>query len=522
MSEAPAFTAVDDSVLEPRAPTENAGAVSVAQRKAGWTRLESLKWLCSFPAVLGALLVGRLFYEMRNFVADPDLWWHVRVGSDILKTHHWPTVDSYSFTAAGTPWIAYEWLGEVALAGVAKMGGLFAMAAFRFFLAAVVLLALYYLGTLRSRNCKAGFIPAALLCSLVLLSFTLRPQMFGYLFLVITLIVLEKFRQGVAWPLWLLPPMFLLWVNTHGSFIVGIAVVAIYLLSGLWAFQLGDVEAVEWTRKQRFQLELALLLCIAVLSITPYGVQLALYPFDMMFRQPLNISWITEWNVMPFDQVGGKLFLGTVAVAVAAQVLFRFRWRLEEMLLVFAGTLMACLHVRMLLIFIPFFVPVFATMAARWLPPYDRAKEHYVLNVVLISSLTAAIIYYWPSRASIEKSVNANFPVSAVAYVDSHGVPTPMLANYGFGGFLLSTGHPVFIDGRGDLYERAGVLSDFITLTQLKPGAFKVFDKYGVRSCLLLAQEPLSVVLGNSPAWRKVYTDDTAAVFVRVESGVKQ
>src|SRR2546430_1880742 len=98
------------------------------------------------------------------------------------------------------------------------------------------------------------------------------------LFLVLTLLVMEKFRQGVSWPLWMLPFMFLAWVNTHGSFIIGIGVVALYLLAGLFSFQSGSVEAVAWTRKQRLHLETALLFCLVVLPITPYGTQLAVYP----------------------------------------------------------------------------------------------------------------------------------------------------------------------------------------------------------------------------------------------------
>lgn len=477
--------------------------------------LESAKWLVSFPAMLATALVGRLFYEARNFVTDPDVWWHVRVGGDILKTHHWPVLDTYSFTAAGTPWIAYEWLGEVALAFVAKMGGVFALGAFRFFLAAIVLLALYYYGTLRSGNCKAGFVPAGLLCSLVLLSFTLRPQMFGYLFLVILLIVLEWFRKGVAWPLWTLPFLFLAWVNTHGSFIVGVGVLVVYLLSGLRSFQLGGVEAVAWTRKQRLQLEMALLSSLAVLPVTPYGAQPALYPFDMAFNQPINVGWILEWRPIPFDQSGGKLFLAIIVLMLALQILFRFVWRLEELLLVFGGTVMTCLHVRMLLVFIPLIVPILATMVARWIPPYDKRKEHYALNALLIATIAAAMVHYVPSRASVEQKVGAEYPVAATAYMDSHHVPGPVLNTYAFGGYLVGVGQKVFIDGRADLYERSGVLSDYITLTLMKPGAFGVLDRYDIQSCLVLKDEPLAVALGLSPDWKRIYVDGTSAIFVR-------
>src|SRR5262249_49807369 len=157
-------------------------------------------------------------------------------------------------------------------------------------------------------NSKAGFISSVILCSLAAGSFTARPQMFGYLFLVFTLLILEKFRQGTSWLLWALPPIVLVWVNTHGSFVIGIGVIVVYLLAGLFDFSAGSVEANAWTAKQRLQLESALLMCLAVLPITPYGTQLAVYPFDMAFSQPVNIANVSEWRPMPFDLLGGKIF----------------------------------------------------------------------------------------------------------------------------------------------------------------------------------------------------------------------
>ncbi|HEU5238926.1 MAG TPA: hypothetical protein VFU37_17480, partial [Pyrinomonadaceae bacterium] len=293
------------SVAQPVAPSAATAPAVVAL-----TWLEILKWAVSFPAMLGMLLVGRVFYEGRGFHIDPDMWWHMKVGEDILGTHHWPTVDIYSWTATGTPWIAYEWLGEIPLAVAYRLGGLLGLDFMLIALSSIIMLAVYWHCSVRAGNSKAGFVSALFLASLAFGNFSLRPQMFGFLFLVLTLLVLEKFRQGVSWPLWTLPPLFLLWVNVHGSFIIGIGVITVYLLSGICSFEKGSVKAVAWTRSQRIKLETALLLSIAVLPITPYGTQLAVYPFDMAFSQPINIANISEWRPMPFEIIGGKIFLG--------------------------------------------------------------------------------------------------------------------------------------------------------------------------------------------------------------------
>src|SRR3989441_1601238 len=49
------------------------------------------KRIASFPVMLGMLLVGAVFVAGRAFAVDPDLWWHIKNGQNILDTHHWPT-----------------------------------------------------------------------------------------------------------------------------------------------------------------------------------------------------------------------------------------------------------------------------------------------------------------------------------------------------------------------------------------------------------------------------------------------
>jgi hypothetical protein len=471
----------------------------------------------SFPAMLATFLVGRVFYEGRAFFVDPDLWWHVRTGQDILATHHWPTSDPYSFTVAGVPWLAYEWLGDVALGAVANWGGLLALNVLLIVGASVVIMALYAYATLRSGNSKAGFVAAGVLCSLAYASFNLRPQMFGYLFLVLTLIALERFRQGKQRAVWFLPLLFLLWINTHGSWVIGLGVILVFWASGLFEFRIGGLEATRWTPAERIRLELAFLLCLVVIPVTPYGTRLATYPFMVASTLPINVGNVLEWQPMPFNIGGGKLFLAVVLLFFVAQILFRFSWRLWEMALLLGGVVMACLHVRFLLLFVPFFTPVFATMLARWLPPYDRRKDHFVLNAVLITGVVVAMVYYFPTRAGVEKIVTRTFPVRAVEYLHQHPVPGPMYNTYGYGGYLIwqLPEHKVFIDGRGDLYEQGGAFTEYLEVADLRPAAFTVLKAHGIQWCLVESREPLATVLAAHPEWEKRYTDGVSTLFVR-------
>jgi len=477
-----------------------------------------LRRVISFPSMLGALLVGGVFWSGRMFFVDPDLWWHIKVGDSIFATHKFPAVDPYSFTVGGQPWIAYEWLGELLFSWVHRIGGLRGLDALLIGLGGTIVIALYYLGTLRSGNSKAGFISAAVLLILAAVSFSMRPQMLGYLFLILTLIALERFRQGKARAIWFLPLLFLLWVNTHGSFVIGMGAILVYYVSGLKKFELGDIECVPWTPRERQQLSLVFLLCLIALMITPYGVRLAAYPFDMAFAQPLNVASINEWQPMPFNITGGKVFLGLLLAFMLVQPALRFKWRLEELALFLFGVMMACLHVRFILIFVPFFAPILARIVARGMPAYDRKKDQYALNAVLMTLVAAGMIHYFPSSKRLEQAVAQNFPVDAVSYLRQHPAPEPMYNTYGFGGYLvwaMAPEHKLFIDGRGDLYEHGGVFSDYMRISTVQPGTLRMLQNYRIESCLLQRDEALGTLLGTSPEWKKVYFDNVSALYVR-------
>jgi hypothetical protein len=500
------------------APASVASGAEVALPRGARTFASRLLWLVSFPTMLGAFLVARVFASMRTFFVDPDVWWHIKTGELILATHHWPTTDPYSFTVYGQPWMSCEWLGDVLLAVVSRIGGVLGLDILLIILGSAVMTALYYYGTLRSGNSKGGFLAAGLLSSLAFASFTLRPQMLGYLFLVLTMIALEFFRQGKHRAIWFLPALMLIWVNTHGSFIIGLGAIFVYWIAGLREFELGGIVAKAWTPSERRQISFIFMLCLAVLPITPYGTQLAMYPFNVAFKLPVGVANVLEWAPMPFNEAGGKLFLVVLLGFMTLQAAYRFSWRFDEFGLFLFGVMMACLHVRFVLIFVPFFVPLLATIFARWLPPYDRPKEQYVLNAILILSVVAGMVWFHPTQASVQEKIGARFPVGAVNYMRQHYVAGPTFNDYFFGGYMIWAGQRVFVDGRADPYERGGSLADYLHIAYLEPGALRVMAGYQIRSCLLKSNAPLATLLASQPAWQKVYSDSTSVLFVRRSS----
>jgi hypothetical protein len=497
--------ALDSNVVfVPRTGVANSGPIA-----------DLLRWLCSFPALLGAMLVGATFAVVQSFSVDPDMWWHIRTGELILSTHRWATTDPYSYTSAGAPWMSCEWLGDVVFAVVYRLGGLRGLEVLLIALASAVMLALYGFATLRSGSCKAAFLVSAVFLALANASFNLRPQMLGYLFLILMLIALEFFRQGKQRALWLLPVLFLFWVNTHGSWIIGLGTVALYFLAGLASFQIGSLETRRWTNAERMRLEIVFLLSLVAIPITPYGELLAAYPFTVASSLPISVANILEWQVMPFNLGGGKLFLALLLGFFLAQVVFRFSWHLAELFLFLLGTAMACMHVRFLLLFVPFSAPLAATMLARCMPVYNKRKDQYLFNFALMAGVIIAMAHYFPSRADMQRKVAEQFPVQALEYMRGHSVPGPLFNSYGFGGYMIEAGYKTFIDGRSELFEQTGVLGDYMHITLLKPGALQVLGSYGIQSCLVQRDEPFATLLSSSPDWSKVYSDQLSALYVK-------
>ncbi len=84
-------------------------------RNAGRLRL-------ALPLVVGAVIFLVILAVGRNLLNDPDSYWHLTVGDWILA-HGFPHTDPFSFTFAGKPWIAKEWLSQILYAGAWHLAG---------------------------------------------------------------------------------------------------------------------------------------------------------------------------------------------------------------------------------------------------------------------------------------------------------------------------------------------------------------------------------------------------------------
>ena len=255
-----------------------------------------------------------------------------------------------------------------------------------------------------------------------------------------------------------------------------------------------------------------------VLPLTPYGTRVAAYPLTMALGQPVNVNNIQEWQPVGTEMVLGKFFLVVILLFFLVSLLQQPRFRATEVALALFGVYAACVHLRFILLFVILIAPLWALMLSRWLPAYRREIDHPWINAGLMAAIACGMIFFFPSRRDLDERVASDYPQSAVQYLLKHPVQGRVLNEYGWGGYLIWSGAPrnaIFIDGRADIYEFEGVLSDYLSIVRLESNAFQLLKKYDVQACLIPRDGPLNTALSAIPGWERVYQDRVAALYVR-------
>jgi hypothetical protein len=259
----------------------------------------------SFPVAIACLLAVLACLTVRGRFDDPDMWWHLKMGEVIWTTHTIPTTDLFSYTTNHHAYIAHEWLGEVTIYAAYKLGGYPGLMVWLCCFTSALLIAGYALCTLYSGNAKVAFLGALTIFLFGTIGFSIRPQMIGYLLLIVELVLLHLGR--ICNPRWFfaLPPLFALWVNCHGSFFLGIALAGTLLFSSWFNFRSGSLAAVRWEPRRRQMLAWALGLSVAALFVNPVGVKLVLYPFEALLVPSVGMGAVSEWQPLQLDDARG-------------------------------------------------------------------------------------------------------------------------------------------------------------------------------------------------------------------------
>jgi hypothetical protein len=454
-----------------------------------------------------------------NRPTDIDFWWHLRTGQLIAESGAVPRVDPFSFTAAGRPWVAHEWLWELGVFRLYRLGGYRAAV----LLSAIIVTLAYTVLYRLLRRLGANEIAAAGLvlwaAFLGLPNLGVRPREFTFLFFAIFLDRLYRYRAGESGQLWLLPLLMPLWANLHGGFVFGLGLLGLFALS----------ETVAWLASGRpapRRLWAVTLVAILATGVHPLGPRVLLYPLDY-YRGAQNPSFqsVTEFASPNFHEPLNLVFAaGLVALMLLPGT--RDLGSGTDALLVSVFTLQALVSRRQVILCALVLPPVLVRRAVarfrfvRALAPTRLPRIVSQLNVVLLAALLAGATAFVARQTTIQLGMEPRtdeLPVAGARFIQENHLPDPVFNHQPWGGYLIHEWYPerrVFIDGRIDMYGNP-VVDAYVQVAGVKPQWADILDRYGIQTVLIPKDSPLAAVLRADPHWQRLFTGDVEEVFGR-------
>jgi hypothetical protein len=448
-------------------------------------------------------------------IAEQDIWFHLRNAQELLTRHSFLRADLYTFTTAGAPLVNYEWLSELPYYFAFQAWGLRGLLAVCLVLLWLIFAAVYYMALRRGANCGDAALVTMAGVALGCYSFGPRMLHFGWLCLIALLLVLERFRQ-TGKGLWVLPPLFALWINLHGSWVFGFVVMGAYIVCGLVEGQWNNVVAERWTPAQLRKLLLISAASVVALLANPYGYKGVWYPFDLLFRQKVYLDNMGEWRSVDFHTGWGKLAMFMILALLWTAWFSRKPWTLRDVLLATFAVWASLNHLRFLLFAAIILVPILAPRL-QFFAPYDAKKDKPWLNLAITAAITAIIVGSFPSAAQLQNNIDSQFPRDALHFMQQRQITGRLLNWYDFGGYIefYAPAIKTFADGRTDIFVYNDVLNDFMKINAIER-PFELLDKYKIDYVLFPVDTRLRYVLDHSAAWRTIYEDKVVKLYQRV------
>lgn len=477
-----------------------------------------LQRIFSLRAVVTVAMAALVLMAVPHSMADPDIWWHLRNADEMLRQHAFVRHDLYSFTVAGAPWIDHEWLGEIAYWLGWKVAGAQGVLAVGASLVMAIFTAVLWLCWRASGSMAAACGCTVIAALLSTVSFGPRTLLFGWLLFCVQMVLLECFRHSPRAVL-LMPPLYLLWVNLHGSWLIGLAVLCVIAVAGNVGFSTrGWLTSEPYTPQQNRMLLFAGVGIIPALFCNPWGWRLVAYPFNFAFRQTLNVATLEEWRPLDLHSVRGDIVVTVLLLVVARQFLKPRAWNVSELLLFAGGLYAALLHTRFLFMFALLAAPVVArcfhqNTAGTAEKRQGGSAAVYALVMCLIALFAAA---NYRKAAAQEDTKFKLYPTAALPALDRLPPGARLFNEFGWGGYLAWSRptRAVFIDSRTDIFEYNGVLQDYLDIIRIKQ-PLAVLDRHRIDAVLFEQDTPLAYLLARTDGWRVVWSDAHTVLFVR-------
>lgn len=475
-----------------------------------------------------------MWWRFSDNTTDNDLWGHVLYGQRMLHLQGLETTEVLSWTAANHPWINHEVLAEVAMGLVHRAGGGTGLWVMMIVFAAVTLGLAWRAG--------AGTDPArrvvaiallALSTNFIAIGYSVRPQLFTYLFFVLLLLMLRRLFAGRFLPWAFGPPLLLvLWANTHGGYLAGWLVVMVAMAAeGAGAFVPALLRSArcEPFAGNRLALANVALGSTLALAVNPWSWKLVLWTIETIRLPRPNIY---EWQPIPFTAASSPFFF-VVLLGALAWGLSRQPRRLWEMLVWVMFAVMTLQHQRHAplfglasLVFLPVHVQ---DLLARLTQQTAGLRAAVGRPVTAIAGALALLLAggwclhisrngprEYPFRMEVPRSL---FPVSAIEYMQKHRLTGDTITFFDWGQQMLweLPDNRVSFDGRLDtVYSKPTMDAHWRLYAGEDPGSALSLDKArfallptnsrGVevlyrRGWSILYHDPIAVVLARDARW---------------------
>ncbi len=474
-----------------------------------------------------------------------DFWWHLKMGQVILDTGSIPRMDLFSYTAAGKTFIVQNWLGEVVLYLTYRAGGFPLLVFMNSLLLVLALIPVFYLCRRSSDRYWAGVLTACLVA--LCLPCNLRPQIFSYvLFAVFYGLVSSYRREGGAW-IWALPCLMVLWVNLHGAFVLGLALIAVIFCADSIRFLLDVSPPDAIPRLQLAKLGLAFGLCAVATLANPETFGVYRYILTVV-NDPSSRQFVAEWQPPAVSSIQGivqfylPFFLTTLILMISNR-----RPTLTEMALYAGFAAFGLTATRNAVWFLFVSAPILArhlssihwssVLASRCpgsqsnsssLQPWvHKRKEHYSLNVAIAGFALVVLSVQSPwaqQRLHPNALFDSNTPIGAVDYIERESLVGNIFHPQSYGDYLIWRLWPKqrsFFDGRVHLFGEPLVRA-YQQIYNDSHGEEALKD-YDVRFLLLSKAEEKAEDknfisrIRRSGDWKLLYEDDVSALYEKVQ-----
>ncbi len=443
-------------------------------------------------------------------LGDNSFLWHLRTGRLILD-HGIPRRDPFSFSAAGTRWIAQSWLAELLYGSLNRAFGAFGIRVAVGLAGACIAVVLYRIvfHATNDRVRALALVIPALACTFSVQSE--RPLMFGLVLLSIVVFTIEVPGSFLGrHPRVVIPAAMWVWVNVHGTFSLGFLYLAVYIFGRY-------LDGAPPSRGRERELVIGTAIAAALIFVNPYGPGLVLFPLALMGRNQV-LSNVAEWQAADFHSLIG--FLYAIWVFITLVAFARSRPRRGELVTAVVFLFLGWWAVRNVAIAVAVTSPIVGR-AFRADPSRAREGDRDSAGSAppLLAVLVCLVSLVLVGRAATQADYDLKrYPVRSLnALAAEHRLGGRLLTTDAWAGYVIAKYWPeqhVFFDDRYDMYPIA-VTDDYNKVLSTKPGWQQVLDKYRINVVVWPRDRGIVQVLEASPAWTVLREDKIATVLIR-------